>query len=290
MTKQANNNIAKTVGPKFKDFRKKLNISLKDLAAQAGVSSKSTLSRWERGEKGLPVEVFERLITSLNISYSEIVINEVEIKQLLEKIEYLYQNNDVQQLQQLATYYLDEYAKSDRGDSRIEALFKSAVSLNYYLDLTGVDLSTDKYKSELKNRVENIQYWFKKEIILFGNVQLLLDADTVYGLARSLASDSFEKDIVSKDVSITLINAIFVLIKKKAPLKAKRLLNVTSKLNFSSNDILVKVRLRFMECLLQYIDSGNRYAVEQFINTLESEILKKDYQFAFAQVKQIYQS
>lgn len=290
MIKQANNNIAKTVGPKFKDFRKKLNISLKDLAAQAGVSSKSTLSRWERGEKGLPVEVFERLITSLNISYSEIVINEVEIKQLLEKIEYLYQNNDVQQLQQLATYYLDEYAKSDRGDSRIEALFKSAVSLNYYLDLTGVDLSTDKYKSELKNRVENIQYWFKKEIILFGNVQLLLDADTVYGLARSLASDSFEKDIVSKDVSITLINAIFVLIKKKAPLKAKRLLNVTSKLNFSSNDILVKVRLRFMECLLQYIDSGNRYAVEQFINTLESEILKKDYQFAFAQVKQIYQS
>lgn len=286
MTKQ----IDKTVGPKFKEFRKKLHVSLKDLAKQAGVSSRSTLSRWERGEAGLSVEIFEKVITSLNISYSEIIINEVEIKQLLETIEYLYQNNDTQALRQLAITYLDKYAQSEDGISHMEALFKSAISLNYYLDLTGIDLSTEEYKLELKNRVKNIQYWFRKEIILFGNVQLLLDADTLYRLARSLASESFEQDLVSMDVSITLTNAIFVLIKKRAPLRAKKLLSVVSKLNFSNNDLLVKVRLRFMECLLHYIDSGNEYVVEQFINSLESEILKRDYQFAFMQVKQIYHS
>lgn len=143
------------------------------------------------------------------------------------------------------------------------------------MDLTGIDLSTAQYKADLKERVKNIQYWFKKEIVLFGNVQLLLDVDTLYSLARSLASETFEQELISMDVSITLTNAIFALIKKKAPAKAKKLLNVISRLNFSSNDLLVKVRLRFMACLLQYIDSKNGYAVEQFINSLESEILKK---------------
>lgn len=286
MTKQ----IDKTVGPKFKEFRKKLHVSLKDLAKQAGVSSRSTLSRWERGEAGLSVEIFEKMITSLNISYNEIIINEVEIKQLLEQIEYLYQNNDTQELRHLAITYLDKYAQSEDSISHMEALFKSAISLNYYLDLTGIDLSTEEYKLELKKRVKNIRCWLKKEIILFGNVQLLLDADTLYRLARSLASESFEQDLVSMDISITLINAIFALIKKRSPLRAKKLLSVVSKLNFSNNDLLVKVRLRFMECLLHYIDSGNEYVVEQFINSLESEILKRDYQFAFMQVKQIYHS
>lgn len=59
MTESINKQVAKTVGPK------------------------SALSRWERGEADLPVEVFEKVIATLNISYSEIIINEVEIKQLL---------------------------------------------------------------------------------------------------------------------------------------------------------------------------------------------------------------
>lgn len=284
-----NDQIVKTVGPKFKEFRKKMNISLNELARRAGVSSRSTLSRWERGEEGLPVEIFERLITCLNLSYQEIMINEVEIQDLLNQIEYLYQNNDLQGLKALITVYLERYRQSAKELIQVELLFKSAIALNYYLDLTGDDLSDEKFKLELTKRVSSIRYWLKKEIVLFGNVQLLLDADTIYKLARSLASENYERNLVSIDVSIALLNAVYALIKKKAPGRAQRLLNVAAKLNYSSNDVLVKLRIKFMQALLQYLDSHNEYGIIKFLNSVEDKKLKSDYQFAFLQIKEIYQ-
>ncbi len=70
--KRRNAKIDKIVGPKFKEIRKEANISLKELAQKVGVVSTSTLSRWERGEEGLPVEIFEKLLTSMNISYTRL--------------------------------------------------------------------------------------------------------------------------------------------------------------------------------------------------------------------------
>jgi len=70
--KRRNAKIDKIVGPKFKEIRKEANISLKELAQKVGVVSTSTLSRWERGEEWLPVEIFEKLLTSMNISYYQI--------------------------------------------------------------------------------------------------------------------------------------------------------------------------------------------------------------------------
>ena len=79
---------------------------------------------------------------------------------------------------------------------------------------------------------KNINYWFEKEIVLFGNIQLLLDSATVYSLARELASKMSGKDLVAMNVSITLLNAVFVLIKRKVPDKARKVLNATCQLNF----------------------------------------------------------
>lgn len=77
-----------------------------------------------------------------------------------------------------------------------------------------------------------ISYLFEKEIILFGDVQLLLDTTTVYRLARELASKMYGRDLVTMSVSITLLNAVFVLIKRKATDEARKVLNATCQLNF----------------------------------------------------------
>ncbi|WP_259693576.1 hypothetical protein [Lactobacillus helveticus] len=48
------------------------------------------------------------------------------------------------------------------------------------MDLTKTDLTDKEFKAELTQCFKNINYLFEKEIILFGDVQLLLDTTTVY--------------------------------------------------------------------------------------------------------------
>ncbi|WP_224429941.1 Rgg family transcriptional regulator [Lactobacillus amylovorus] len=156
------------------------------------------------------------------------------------------------------------------------------------MDLTEIDLTNKEFKAEMAKCFKNINYWFEKEIVLFGNIQLLLDSATVYSLARELASKMSGKDLVAMNVSITLLNAVFVLIKRKVPDKARKVLNATCQLNFSANDLLTRVRIKFLKILLNYIDSGKEYQIKQFLNSLESEQLKESWTFAFQQVKDIY--
>lgn len=100
------------------------------------------------------------------------------------------------------------------------------------MDLTKTDLTDKEFNAELTQCFKNINYLFEKEIILFGDVQLLLDTTTVYRLARELASKMYGRDLVTMSVSITLLNAVFVLIKRKATDEARKVLNATCQLNF----------------------------------------------------------
>ncbi|EEJ71292.1 helix-turn-helix domain-containing protein [Lactobacillus ultunensis] len=283
--KRRNAKITKTIGPKFKEIRKEAHISLKELAKKVGIVSPSTLSRWERGEEGLPVEIFEKLLTTMNISYNEIIANEVEVKQVMMKIELLYQKNDIDGLKNYATQLLNEYYQEKENYLRLELLIKSAIAVNFYIDLTGIDITNKKYKMSLTKQFENINYWFKKEIILFGDVQLLLDNSTVYELSRSLISKMYDKSLVEVVVSISLLNAVFVLIKRKTPDKAKIILNATVHLNFPKNDVVTKVRIKFMKVLLNYVDAGKEYPIRQFLDSLDDEHLKESWIFATKQIR-----
>ncbi|MEN2347416.1 hypothetical protein [Lactobacillus helveticus] len=125
-------------------------------------------------------------------------------------------------------------------------------------------------------------------MILFGNVQLLLDADSVYKLSRSLASKIYDEDLIAIRTSNTLLNAVVVLIKKKHVKEAQLVLNVITKLNISPIDLLTKVRIKYMQVLLNYIDTDNEYEISQFLNSLEDEYLKESWKFATAKIKEIY--
>lgn len=287
--KKRNNKIDKNVGPKFKEIRKEAHVSLSELAQRVGVTSPSILSRWERGEEGLPVEVFEKLLTSMNVSYNEIITSEIEVKQLMMKVEFLYQKNDIDGLKKYATKLLDKYYKEENKYLRLELVIKSAIAVNFYMDLTGIDLTNKEFKLELAKCFDNINHWFKKEIILFGDVQLLMSNSTVYKLSRSLISKMYDKELVEVIVSISLLNAVFSLIKKKAPDKAKIVLNATCQLNFSPNDLLTKVRIKFMQALLNYVDTGKEYRINRFLDSLDDKDLKKDWTFATRQIKEIYE-
>lgn len=203
-------------------------------------------------------------------------------------MDFLYQKNDTKGLRALATKLLEEYYQETDKFLQTEMLIKSAIVINYYMDLTGIDLSDDEYKLKLTQQFGNIEFWFKKEIILFANVQLLLNSSVVYELSRSLISEMCDKDLVSIDVSIALLNAIFVLIKQKEPEKAQSILNGTKQLQFSSNDLLVKTRIKFMTLLLKYVETAKDYEIRQFFKSLTDVHLRENCELAFLQIKKIY--
>jgi hypothetical protein len=116
----------------------------------------------------------------------------------------------------------------------------------------------------------------------------LLDADSVYKLSRSLASKIYDEDLIAIRTSNTLLNAVVVLIKKKHVKEAQLVLNVITKLNISPIDLLTKVRIKYMQVLLNYIDTDNEYEISQFLNSLEDEYLKESWKFATAKIKEIY--
>lgn len=116
----------------------------------------------------------------------------------------------------------------------------------------------------------------------------MLDADSVYKLSRSLASKIYDEDLIAIRTSNTLLNAVVVLIKKKHVKEAQLVLNVITKLNISPIDLLTKVRIKYMQVLLNYIDTDNEYEISQFLNSLEDEYLKESWKFATAKIKEIY--
>ncbi|WP_251716519.1 hypothetical protein [Lactobacillus agrestimuris] len=128
-------------------------------------------------------------------------------------------------------------------------------------------------------------------MILFANVQLLLDPTAVYKLSRSLLSEMYENNIVSLNESIAILNAVFVLIKKKEVTKAEKLLSIIKKMNFDDNDLLVKIRIQFVEQLINYLNTRDKDKISNFLFMIKEvfdQQLYSDYMFAFQQIKEIY--
>ena len=162
---------------------------------------------------------------------------------------------------------------------------------NYYLDLSGNDLTNRDYKLSLLNQIAKINNWLDKEVILFANVQLLLDPTAVYKLSRSLLSKMYENNIVSLNESIAILNAVFVLIKKKEVTKAEKLLSIIKKINFDDNDLLVKIRIQFVEQLINYLNTRDKDKILNFLFMIKEvfdQQLYSDFMFTFQQIKEIY--
>lgn len=288
--------IDQKIGPKFKEIRRKEHISQDYLCEKVKITSSSALSRWENGEQGLPVEAVDKLLKVMHLSYSELIVSESDRKEIFNEIELFYQSNDNDKLKEITQELLSQFNNESEEFQKEELLIEAAVAANYYLDLSGEDLTDNSFKKSLieqfksirPNHNEYIKQWRKRDVIVFGNTQLLLDSKTIFDLSRSLASYVYEEKMVSHRVSSTLLNAVFILIKKKDVYHAQKLLNLTKHLNFATSDTLAVNRIKFHTCLINYINTRNEYQVNQFIKSIEQQ-LQPDFDLAFNQVRRIYQ-
>ena len=275
------------IGIKFKKLRKIKGLSQDEVCKN--ITSRSRLSRWENGstESGMPIEIVKQLMNRINISYEELFSDDDNTLQIMNKIQKLYQDNKSTELGTLAK----ELLKISQNDD--STILLAAIAANFYFDLSNNNLFSPTAKKKLTDYCYSIKNWSEDEIRLFGNVQLLLDSQTIYNLSRSLISTLYERKHVNDYDTITLLNGVFSLIKRKELTYAKNLLKRINFLNISSYDYLALYRIDFTQYLLDIIRNHTDYSK---LNALFAELsrsskfdqLLPDFKFAFEQVKQIY--
>lgn len=88
----------------------------------------------------------------------------------------------------------------------------------------------------------------------------------------------------------TIINAIFILVKKKALKFATKLLHIMNHQNILDKYAFELIRLQFMQKLVDFINTKNEINMQLFFTALKSLNFNQeveDFSFAFSQIKNI---
>lgn len=184
---------------------------------------------------------------------------------------------------------------------RIRLLFfRACVACNYLLDLTGKDLMNKSDKLRLNsffNKVQNEdEHWYYEDVYFFGNTQSVLNARKIYELAYSLNYYAKGHSTSNKEwttaVLNTLINALFVLVKKDIDLARRLDLILSENLNLTSDIYsFEKIRFNFMHNLIEYIFTQNNAKILRQFEFLQFENLidlESGFRTAYDQVNEIY--
>lgn len=283
-------------GSKFRQLRKQQHITLAQAAA--GITSRQSLGNWETGKGELDFAKVLLLLKKINvqpIDFLESSINSY-LKQTTSQISVAYVNNQIDRLLHYANKYLEI---SHRNLTDRISFLRAAVACNYYMDLTGKDITSTSHKlriiSHFKRILDGEEIWNFEDIYFFGNTQNLMSPKNIYSLAYSLNYYRQKHNINNREwinaVYNTLINAEFILIKSDINLATKLDQLLRQKWDLSDNYAFEKIRQNFMHQLIEYISTQDDSKIIRQLHILEFEQLldlKAGFKTAYEQVKEIY--
>lgn len=287
----------KIYGVKFRKLRKQQHLSLKKVAE--GITSRQTLGNWELGKGEMDFNKVLLLLRKIHVQPIDFLENSVSeyLRQITSEISSMYVNDQTDDLHQYAQHALN--ASHDNVKDKI-AFFQACVACNYLLDLTGKDLMDKSDKLRLNSYFYKIQnedeHWHYEDVYFFGNTQSILNARKIYELAYSLSYYAKEHTTQNKEwttaVLNTLINALFVLIKKDIGL-AQKLDSILSEnlKQISDGYSFEKIRFNFMHSLIEYIFTKNNAKILRQFDCLQFENLvdlESGFRTAYKQVEKIY--
>lgn len=255
-------------GQIYKNLRVKQHILQKDAAKN--IVSVSLLSNWENGKTDITFEKFVKLINRINLTPEEFfkLAKIAKPSSVVEKIEVLYMSKKIAELKKLTVKKLNLY----ENRRSINDLYIAIISCNYYYDLSGENLLSEKYQQKLVNKLSDIELWTKKYISIFGNSVTLLSNKNIYGVSSLIINNwhefEFWEDINKDGVAIfniaahTLLNAVNVLIDRGEYSYAKKLLEKVQKITFKRDFLYIKLRYKFLFELLKYKTNDDKDLTE----------------------------
>lgn len=138
-----------------------------------------------------------------------------------------------------------------------------------------------------------IEEWNREDVFFFGNTQLLLPKADIYKISKSLFSDLSYHEQPNRTYSMsvaTLINAIFVLVKKQDFDHAYSLFKSVKSLDFTDELTFEKLKINYLETLFYYLNTNDIEAMNRFLKSLEDIGLNEEaasFRLGFSQFKKI---
>lgn len=279
--------ISKNIGPEFRKVRLEKHLTIDKVCE--GIASTATLSRWERGKQNISAKTYYAFLKRVHVLDKELEKDDYDLNKTMTQLNILYMECKDKELHDLSKKLLINYFDTKQFDN----LLLAATATNLYYDRTGNDITDFKFKANLSLQIGNITVWHDKDLMLFGNSQLLLDSKVIYRTAKILASTSYENKYVLNDNLLTLLNAEYSLIKKKDIVHAQKLLRTIERLNFSPYHHTTMYKNKFICKLVKYASTLDDTDVLNYFselsNSRDNKQLLEDFKTSFSQIKQLYE-
>lgn len=272
------------LGEKFRNLRKSKKMTIK--AVSKGITSPSSLQRWEKGQGEMSIEKIEKLLNKLHIQSDELIDNSEILDIYTVAVEKAVKENDVKSLKNIAEklleYYYDDFENN-------QLFFEAAIACNFYMDFSNICLLKKSDLLRLQAHFSRIEIWTQEDILLFANTELLMSSQNIYLNSRKIYSNLVENNDNFSYCYLAvnaLISAVFCLIKKQSYEKAEFIFKRLKTLNLTDKYLDEIIRINYIETLFDYLNTGNLDKMNSFLTGLKNTGLEskaKEFELGFSQ-------
>lgn len=256
-------------GKRFKQLRLQKNFSLDN--ASIGITSKSSLYYWEKGQRNMPFDKVVAMLNRMRIPCEELDFGLNDEYQYMFAITNAYLKNDTQKLKQLALISLQQLRENSQDKN---VLLKAAISCNFLKNSTNELLFSPKNLASLEELLSEIKEWNYEDVFNFGNTLSLLPNKRIFGLAKLLIQVYLEnkpKNYLKWEHAAlnTIFNASVTLIISDRQY-GKKLISELNLLKIDDIFAFEKIRLIFISELVNYLETeDDSELVAHFFPTIE---------------------
>lgn len=204
-------------GATIRIIRKRKGITLQVLAS--GVCSVSFLSKFERGESDISLDLMTRLLENLMIPFEEFLFIHRDyslepVQHFFKQADALYLNRDVAGLQRLKNEQLEKWQAYE-----IVTYLNNALLLEVYESIVGETLQSEAIQKSnvqaLSDYLFEVEEWGYYELSLYNGTMLLLEPEMVILLSKTAYTKSArfkEYEKMSDLITSILFNTVIYLL------------------------------------------------------------------------------
>ncbi|MCV3296342.1 hypothetical protein NRF22_04340 [Oenococcus kitaharae] len=243
---------AKKIGETFRQLRKEEKYKGPDLVA--GITSISSLNKFEKGDLNLSFAKVIMLLDRLHISADEFIqLIEPDFgrsyQDLINKIYQDYVHKDIRSLREA----LDDVAKRYQNEESNFGILIQAVVVALIKDLDPNFVVEPEINNQLFDYLMAVENWGNFQISIFNNCLTILSSQMIHSIMKELAFKISKMAHVhdNQEYALTaIVNAVEVLLNRNDLAGAQQLVRFFENAQLSQEASVIRIKLAFFKNLL----------------------------------------
>lgn len=250
------------VGKNIKQIRLNKNIKAKDV--YTGIMSRSSYEKFENGISDTSSVNFINILSKLNLTYAELISLSPNASGpfLINRIHRLFRNRKTTtKLIDISNLKIDKYVlyENNSCDTIIISLYGKCL---YYI-LKGDLKHACAYSSPIKEILSKIESWSSTEYIIFSDVAICYNSDTLFTLSNELFR-SFNQTQSADSFSEILFSTISVLLyRDKLTLAKKLLTHLETVITQQASNTSLKIRFTILNNIFLNSKNANIHIIPE---------------------------